>query len=248
MRRWPSSIPRPLPIGGLYPHPFAGLDAQATIDAIMEYDAKRRKKLLDSVEATGVTPTYNESIFTNRADFTTHSTSTSETSLLAGTGSIQPLIPANYFLGTAAAGRGIRVKASGILGTTSTPTIIFQLRLGETAGPTFLSGTSIGVTAAITTASGVSNQYWSLEFDLICTVQGMGTGNATLSGSGYVFSPGGFASPFIYPLLPTTPPTATWTATFNAAVTQYLNLSATWSASSASNTITCKKLIVEAFG
>jgi hypothetical protein len=52
----------------------------------------------------------------------------------------------------------------------------------------------------------------------------------------------GFASPYRYPVEVTTPDTATWTQTFNGNSTYYLNLSLTWSASSASNTATCKEL------
>ncbi len=77
---------------------------------------------------------------------------------------------------------------------------------------------------------------------MTCRTVGTGTGNSTLSGAGYVQSPGGFASPFVYPLEPTTPDTATWTQTFDNSLTYFINLSVTWSASSASNTITCKAL------
>lgn len=195
-------------------------------------------------EGTGITNTYVEAFFTNTGDFTAHNTSAAEVSLLGG--NKQPIIPATHFF--AAAGRGVRILARGTLGTTSTPTITFQIRFGATAGATYLAGTSVGVTAAITTASGVSNKFWELRYDLICTVQGIGTGNTTLSGAGYVMSPSGFASPFIYPLEPTTPDTATWTAAIDGAVTQFVNMSATWSAASASNTITCKQFVMEAFG
>lgn len=230
---------------GLKQDPFMGLPALAYQDQLALAHARRLER--ERATATGITGTFCEAFFTNRGDFTAHGNATAETSLIAGLNQ-QPVIPPSYFLGAGSAGRGFSVLARGILGTTSTPTIIFQLRLGATAGATFLSGTSIGVTAAITTQSGVSNKWWELRFDVICTVQGIGTGNATISGAGAVTSPGGFASPFIYALNPTTPDTATWTSTFDAAVTQYLNLSATWSAASASNTITCKQLIVTAFG
>lgn len=208
---------------------------------------KARKRLFLAAAATGLTQTYDETFFVNEADHTAHSGSASEVSLLAGTNK-QPVIPANWFLQGGGHFRGISILARGVLSTTSTPTIIFQVRLGETAGSSFLSGSSLAVSATITTASGVTNKWWELRLDLICTVRGIGTGNATLAGAGYVTSPGGFASPFTYALEPTTPDTATWTQTFNAAVTQYVNLSATWSASSASNTITCKQLICKTHG
>lgn len=248
MPSWPRSIPRRwFDVGRLSPSPADGLSALETLDYLALQKAHRLKRQLDDVRATGITATYCETFFCNEADHTAHSNSTSEVSLIAGTNK-QPVIPANHFLQQGAQFRGLSFLARGVLSTTSTPTIIFQLRAGETAGSSFLSGTSIGVSAAITTASGITNKWWELRLDLIATVRGIGTGNTTLSGSGYVTSPGGFASPFIYPLEPTTPDTATWTATINGGVTQYINLSATWSAASASNTITCKQLTATAFG
>lgn len=226
--------------------PFPGASPQHRADLYAQYRAKRLQRL-DPV-ATGISGTYNEAFYTNRADFTALASSSAEGSLLVNTPDLLPIIPANHFLQAGTAGRGISILARGTFGTTSTPTLIFQVRLGETAGAAFLTGTSVGISSAITTASGVSNKYWELRLDLICTVQGQGTNKATIAGAGYVMSPSGFGTPFIYPLEPTTPDTATWTATFNAGVTQYINLSATWSASSSSNTITCKTLQVVAFG
>lgn len=197
------------------------------------------------IRASGITGTWNETIYQNVSDFTANANTSAETSLLAGTNNDQPLIPALFFNYKNAFGRKLRITARGVLSTTSTPTIIFQLRIGTTSGSSFLSGTSIGVSAAITTASGVTNQIWELRFEVTCRTPGQGAGNTTLVGSGLVHSPGGFASPFAYAMLPTTPPTGTWTATIDNLVNQYLNLSTTWSAANASNTITCKELTVE---
>lgn len=243
---WPTTIPRHFtPRVGLMESPLARCPMVERYDKLCEHVAHKRRFL--DPQMTGLTNTYNEQFFINKADFTAYSTSTSEASLISGL-NVQPVIPANYFLFQGASLRGIRIEAQGVLSTTSTPTIIFQVRTGTTSGATFLSGASVGVSAAITTASGVTNKWWRLQLDLICTVTGIGTGNATLAGAGYVASPGGFASPFVYALEPTTPDTATWTSVFDASVSQYLNLSATWSASSSSNTITCKQLIVSALG
>lgn len=188
----------------------------------------------------GLSRNYCECDFANRADYSAFNTSNAEGSLLAGV-NLQPFIPA-LFLAKNDVPKAFRIEAMGILGTTSTPTLIFQLRLGTTLGSSYLSGTSLGVSAAITTQSGVSNKWWRLAHDFTCTIPGLGSTNCTLSGSGKVESPGGFATPFVYPLEPTTPDTATWTCTIDGSLTQYLQLSATWSASSASNTITCKSL------
>lgn len=141
-------------------------------------------------------------------------------------------------------GRAIEIYASGILGTTGTPTITFQARLGTTSGSSYLSGTSVGASAAITTSSGVSNKMWELYLRLTARTLGIGTGNTTLSGNGWVYSPGGFASPFKYAMTPGGGESATWTSTVDMSLTQYLNLSITWSASSASNTATLKELVV----
>ncbi len=194
-------------------------------------------------QCSGVTGTWSELLWCNRADHSALASSNVEASLLAGTND-QPVFPALFFLGRQGIGRAISILARGVFSTTGTPTIIFQARLGTTAGSTYLSGTSVGVSAAITTGSGVATKWWELRLDLICTTAGIGTGNSTLSGSGYVLSPTGFGTPFVYPLEPTTPDTATWTSVVDAALTQYFNLSATWSASSSSNTITCKQLMI----
>lgn len=186
---------------------------------------------------------WTELNFSNTSEYTALASSATEGSLLAGFNE-QPVIPQFYFDSPKAFGRSLRIFASGVLSTTGTPTLIFQLRLGMTVGASFISGTSIGVSAAITTQSGVTNKYWELTYDVMCRIPGLGTTNTTLGCSGKVLSPGGFASPFIYAMEPTTPDTGTWTATLDNSLNQYMNLSATWSASSASNTITCKQLSV----
>lgn len=216
-------------------------DVRVHPDMAAMIEARRRHRREQAVQNSFLTGTVGEQIFVNTADYSAFNTSASEGSLLSGVNE-QPIIPATFFFNKQGRHRCIRFEAMGVLGTTSTPTIIFQVRLGTTSGSSFLSGTSVGVSAAITTSSGVTNKWWALQLDLQCNTTGIGTGNTTLSGSGYVMSPGGFASPFIYPLEPTTPDTATWTATIDNSLTYYANLSVTWSASSASNTITCKKL------
>ena len=187
------------------------------------------------------TGTWTEAFFVNRADGSAVVSTASEATLLNGLND-QPIIPALFFDGNKV-GKAIKLWAKGVFSNTGTPTMIFQVRLGTTQGSS-LAGNSIGVTTAITTASGITNQQWELYLDLVCTVPGFGTNNCTVAGAGWVDSPGGFASPFKYALQPTTPPTGTWTVTFDASLTQYINLSMTWSASSASNTCTLKQLEV----
>ncbi len=191
---------------------------------------------------------WNELVFSNKADHTAVASTNAEATLLAGT-NLQPTLQPTFW-DDMAGGRGrlLRVRAMGVLSNTATPTLIFQVRLSATQGSSTLTGTSLGVSAAITTISGVTNVWWELFLDILCRTPGQGTTSTTLAGAGYVMSPAGFAAPYQYPLEPTTPDTATWTATCNNAVANYLNLSCTWSASSSSNTITCKHLVVEGLG
>jgi hypothetical protein len=203
--------------------------------------AQRTRRRMNRLRCSGTTGTWTECMFNNGADYSAFNTSASEGSLLGGVND-QPVIPALFFFNRQGKQRGISLLARGVLSTTSTPTIIFQWRLGTTLGSSFLSGTSVGVSPTITTSSGVTNKWWESRLDLTCYTPGLGSGNTTLSGSGYVASPGGFASPFQYALEPTTPDTATWTATIDASLTYYVNLSVTWGTSSSSNTITLKTL------
>lgn len=180
------------------------------------------------------------------AGYTALASFTSEASLIAGSAE-QPYLAPFYFDGQGAQRKTLSFLARGVLSSTGTPTYTFQVRLGSTIGSTQLGGSSLGVSAAITTASGVTNKWWELKLDIICYTPGQGSGATTLICAGYVASPGGFASPFVYALEPTTPDTATWTQTIDNSVTQYFNLSVTCSASSASNTIQCKQAYLLGF-
>ncbi len=211
------------------------------LDRLALRHAYRLHRREHSRQCSGTTGTWSELMFASRADYTAVASTNAEASLLSGVNE-QPVIPALFWDGTKAFGRSIRIEAQGVFSTTGTPTMIFQVRLGTTSGSSYLSGTSVGVSAAITTGSSVSNVYWKLGLDLTCNTPGIGTGNTTLSGAGYVMSGGGFASPYIYAIEPTTPETATWTSTIDNTATQYVNVSLTWSASSASNTAKIKQL------
>jgi hypothetical protein len=235
--------PRPFDCGRVVNLPRLTGRERMEADALNFADRMNRRAHANQCSAT--TGMWEELMFVNSADYTAFNTSSSEGSLLAGGNNEQPVLPALFFFNKQGRQRTIRLTASGVIGSTSTPTVTFQLRLGTTSGSSYLSGASIGVTAAITMASGVSNKFWFLQTIYTLYTPGIGSGNATLSGAGFVMSPGGFASPFIYPLEITTPDTATWTQTFDNSVTQYVNLSATFSASSSSNTATVKSLLLE---
>ena len=164
--------------------------------------------------------------------------SSSETSLLTGSKS-QPVLSRPFF--DLLTGRGVSFEGNGILSTTSTPTITFKFYLNTTQGIATLGGTTIGATAAITTASGVSNKLWGFKLDCAVSVPGDGSSNATLYSSGFVWSPAGFASPYMYAITPGAGDSATVTATLDGSQPQFFNMSGTWSAMSSSDTITLEQ-------
>ena len=236
--KWaPEMIRRIKPWG----HRTLRMNARQYIDRLALQAA--RDRAAGGPRCSGTTGTWTEMMFVNGADFTAFANNASEGSLLSGQNE-QPTFPSNFFFNKQGLRRGFVLEAQGVLGTTSTPTIIFQVRLSPTVGSATLSGVSLAVSTAITTASAVANKRWLLRLAMLCTVVGQGTNNSTLAGAGEVSSSGGFASPFRYDLEPTTPDTATWTATFDNSLQQYLNLSVTWGTASPSNTITCKQLLM----
>lgn len=212
-----------------------------SLDMLLIERAHRLREQTEQIRCAQVS--WTDAIFYNSADYSALASSASEATILGGVND-QPAVRALYFYsGSGGRGRKLLIRASGVFSTTGTPNIIFQVRMGTVSGSASLAGTSIGVSQAITCGNGVTNKRWDLELILTCFTPGIGTGNTTLSGAGQVVS-NGFAAPYWYPLEPTTPDTGTWTSTIDCALQQYINLSATWSASSSSNTITCKSLEV----
>jgi hypothetical protein len=193
------------------------------------------------------TGTYCEATFTNIADYTALASSNVEATLLTPVSpdvTRQPTFFPSFWAGNQGIGRMFTIRGGGVFSTTATPTMIFQFRLSPTVGVTTLSGASVGITAGIVTASGITNKWFWFELDMVCRISGQGASKTTLSGTGFIQSPGGFATPFLYPIEPTTPDTATWTQTVDSSVANYLNVSLTWSASSSSNTCQLKHLAV----
>lgn len=176
--------------------------------------------------------TWTELLWQNTANGTAVDDNNAEESFLGGLNS-QPMIEAGTFVGHNAVGRRLTILANGYVSTTGTPTLTFQARLGTGSGATTLTGASVGVSAAITSQSGISNKRWELELHLTCRTPGIGSNNCTLVGNGWIRGPTAFASPFVYAM----PDSATHTYTIDGSVANYFNLSMTWSAASASNTI-----------
>lgn len=140
-------------------------------------------------------------------------------------------------------GRALRYRAIGQYSNTGTPTLIFTLRWGGVAGVVLCK------TAACTTPSGVTAAMWDL--DLLIQVRSNGSsgtimangvarvhsavagtvGSATGEGLVTPMTAGGVITPAA--------------ATCDLTVDKALSLTATWSAASASNTLTGLNQLLE---
>lgn len=156
--------------------------------------------------------------FAQTADSTVANTVTETT--LVGTGSGSATLAANYF----AAGRSIRITASGVYSTTGTPTLRFRVKKGSTV---------LADTGAVTTASGVTGRVWSLS--LIVTARS--TTTVIANGFVSVFTAAQTHSAWEMNNGTTTVTIGTGSEAFS--------LTAEWGTASASNTITCTNLVLE---
>jgi len=175
--------------------------------------------------------TWSETLISAQIDGTPLNTSTTATSILPA--AAKYTLPANFF----AIGKVLRVTATGRISTTTgPPTITLDIRLGSTV---VFNG------AAVTTVASVTNKTWELVTLLTCRSIGSST-TATLFGSGkltsaaVVGSTGGNANTA---MLPDSAP-AVGTG-FDSMVAQVVDLFATWSASSASNSVQAHQFILE---
>lgn len=185
-----------------------------------------------------------EALYVSLADCTAVASFTAEATLLAGPNK-QPTLAGQFWGLAGAGGTAIRLRCWGILSTTGTPTYKFTVRSSTTQGSATLTGTKLLESAAITTASGAATCFWLIDATIVCTTYGQGTGNTTLNCLGSVRSPAGFAAPYEYVMNPSSAESATHTTTVDGALSQYINASITCSASSSSNTVTCKGLTVD---
>lgn len=145
-------------------------------------------------------------------------TSTTETIIASYT------IPAN----DATAGAVYKITAWGICSTISGQTVTFKSRMGGTSGA---SNASIGVAGTAT----VSNKVWKAELWVAILTTGSSgtwTGNLTVEE--------GISVSGTNPVVAVTRMDGSGTATINTTTSNVLAITSTWSASNASNSITCR--------
>jgi len=176
--------------------------------------------------------TWGETLISAQVDGTALNTSTTATSILPPAAKFT--LPANFF----SIGKVIRVSAFGRISTTTgPPTITYDVRLGSVV---VFNG------AAVTTVASVTNKTWELVALLTCRAIGASTsanliGVGRLTSSAVVGSTGGAANTA---MLPDSAP-AVGTG-FDSTAAQAVDLFATWSASSASNSVQLHGYTLEA--
>jgi hypothetical protein len=141
------------------------------------------------------------------------------------------VVPGN----TLNAGSYISIEAWGVASNTGTPTLIMGVYYGGVAG------TALAVSTAKTTTTAMSNWEWHLWYT--GRVTGKGTTGAIM-GSGYWYLPTSLTAWTAIRL----PETAPASVAIDTSVDKKLSIGATWSASSASNTITCHAMLVDVHG
>jgi hypothetical protein len=129
------------------------------------------------------------------------------------------VIPAN----DASAGSVYRMTVYGTASSTGTPTITFKVRLGG------VSGVVLATFPAVTTASGVTSGGWWIETRLMCVS----------TGSGATWAAGGTLNQQIANLTTaaSAPSLTNGTVSASSIISETLAVTATWSAASASNTV-----------
>ena len=140
--------------------------------------------------------------------------------------------PANFWLPTYGASKGLLVKAWGVLGTTGTPNLTMEVLANTTQGTRNASGI-LATTGAVAGPSGATNIPWELEVEVSVVTTGA---------AGTALSMGFFK---MYPTVTTiqaerissSAANPNTSMTLNTQSAYYIELFGTWGTSSASNTI-----------
>lgn len=150
------------------------------------------------------------------------------------------IIPAGFFYNLAAAGKALKIKAAGRLGTTGSPTFTWSLRL-LTAVAWSAAGILLGTSGAVTAGATKTLSPWFLDIDVILTALSTAAASSVKT-MGMLEGPSSLASPFAFTIpADNTSPTI---ATLDNSLTYYLYLSAACGTSNALNLIQLEMLKV----
>jgi len=143
-----------------------------------------------------------------------------------------PVIPA----GKLRLGSKIMIRANGEYSTTATPTLVWGLWFGTRAA--VIAG-DLALSSAITTPSGSAALPWTMEWDGIVTAIGTA---GTIQGQGNLMQGLTATTLSTFPIPISAGARAV--ASFDTTIERAIGVSATWNASSASNSITTYDLRV----
>lgn len=187
-----------------------------------------------------VTGQFGELLYSSIATGTQLNTFTTEDNLMKTLPYCK--LPVSLWQNHGATGRLIKLKASGRLGTTGTPTFTFNIRMLTTST---WSAAGIGIaSAAITAGSGVTLAPWYLEATILLRTLATGAAS-TVAMMGDVRAGTAFAAGGGVYSLPAAN-TAFTSTSFDASIDQWLFLSAACGTSNASNLIQLE--MMEVFG
>ena len=185
-----------------------------------------------------VTGTQAEALYTYANASTNLATFTAEDNLLKTYPPV--IIPGGFFPNVGATGKSLRIKASGQLGTTGSPTFTWSLRL-LTSTTWSAGGILLGSTAALTAGTTQTLAPWFLDVDVTLRTLGIGA-TSTVVTMGEVRGPLALATPNsgTIPANNTSPAVAT----LDNSQTYFLFLSAACGTSNAANLINTQMLKV----
>jgi hypothetical protein len=214
---------------------LAGMKRPKTVSEIYENWLERMGLLMRMSFLTG---TSVEVLYSSIATGTQLNTFTTEDNLQK---TLPPvIIPAGFFYNLASAGKSLKVKAVGRLGTTGSPTFTWTLRL-LTSTTWSAGGISLGTTGAVAAGATKTLSPWFLDVEIIMRTLGI-AGASTAAVMGELRGPSSLASPFAYTIPADN--TAFTVATIDNSVTYYLFLSAACGTSNAANLIQLEMLKV----
>ena len=177
------------------------------------------------------TGTQTEALAANTAVASAFSTFTSAQYVGATTSAAY--LPANFFLPSLGVGKSILVKAFGVLSTTGTPNFTLAFSANTTQG-TYNSSGILATTAATAMGSGVTNVPWEAEAIITCVSTGA-SGTFLSNGMFKVYSSG---TSLVAARLSSSQANPNTAMTLSTESAYYVEVAATWGASSASNTVT----------
>lgn len=150
------------------------------------------------------------------------------------------IIPAGFFYNMSAAGKALKIRAEGRLGTTGSPTFTWTIRL-LTAVAWSAAGIVVGTTGVVTAGATKTLSPWIMDLDI--TLRTLSTAAAsTIAAIGDVRGPSSLASPFAATIPADN--TAFTVATLDNSLTYYLYLSVACGTSNALNLIQLEMLKV----